>query len=1081
MFGFQNSKHMKCILFLIPIFSVFLSISQDIPYWKDVSVTHINKMDAHTWYIPYQDEKSAIIGNPENSVYYKLLNGSWKFKLSKNPKIRPVDFYKNDYKTDSWDNIPVPANWEMHGYDIPIYVNQPYEFMPYGVQPVPPYLPEDWNPVGQYKTEFTIPSNWKNRQTIIHFGAVKSAFYLWINGEFVGYSEDSKLPAEFDITKYIKSGSNKLAVEVYRWSDGTYLECQDFMRISGIERDVFIYSKPKVQLFDYFFKPDLKNNYNDGSFNVDITLRNINGKPCGNIYVVERPVPPELLNLKVPKPDYYINIKLKDKENLVFEKETGANIYFDTVIYNINTDSFLIKNVKKWSAETPNLYDLIITLKDKNKKTIDIICDKVGFRTCEIKNGQLLINGAAVLFKGVNRHEHDEFTGHVISKESMLKDIKLMKRYNINAVRTCHYPNDPYWYKLCDEYGLYLIDEANIESHGMGYDEESLAKDTTWLKAHMERTTRMVERDKNHPSIVIWSLGNEAGDGINFQKTSAWIKSRDKSRPVHYERAGWEPHTDIYCPMYPGIGHLIDYALRPQTRPLIMCEYAHAMGNSTGNLQDYWDVIEKYDQLQGGFIWDWVDQGYAAQNERGLKYWKYGGDWGDEKVIPSDENFCCNGLVAADRNPHPGLFEVKNVYQYIKFKRVANNADEFEIKNMYDFINLDNFIIKWNITEDTKVIKSGIIEKPDIEPGKSELIDLKISEITFNPDQDYFITFTAEPAVDLPLIPAGYILASEQIQLSLQQKMILKQSDPPKIKLDDAKSSFNIKGMDFSVFINKTYGKITSYKYKGAELLIEGPAPVFWRPITDNDFGWGMQNKCAVWKDVWKDLKVYNYESKVIDGQNIVITFTYQIAEIDAQYIIKYYISGNGQVDIYNHFIPGKKDLPVIPRVGMRMKLPKEMAGLKWYGRGPQENYCDRKTSAFVDVYESTVADQLVTYVSLQETGHKCDVRWLTLSDSLKGLNIIGNPMFEFSALYYTIENLNRESRGSLHLNEVPENDFIELIIDYKHMGVGGDDSWWSTPHTQYNIPAKEFEYTFTLIPSSLKENMFDLYDKLIR
>ncbi|MCD4731221.1 MAG: DUF4981 domain-containing protein [Bacteroidales bacterium] len=670
-----------------------------------------NKVLPHSYFIPFPDEQSAMNLANEDSPFYKSLSGIWKFNWVSDPANKPTEFMKPEYNVNDWDDIPVPSNWELEGYGIPIYVNQPYEWTE---DPNPPYVPHEYNPVGSYRRSFEVPENWEDKEVFIHLGAVKSAFYIWINGKYAGYSQGSKTPAEWNITEFLQSGENIVALQIYRWSDGSYLECQDFWRISGIERDVFLYATPKVYIRDFFVKSTLTNDYRNGLFNLHVDVHN------KTQYV----------------DDYKILVQILDSsQNIIFDK--NKDITFTSTGDAFANYNQIINDPLKWTAETPNLYTLLISLQQDNK-IIETVKHSIGFRTSEIKNAQLLVNGKAVLLKGVNRHEHDPVTGHLISRESMEQDIRLMKENNINAVRTSHYPDDPYWYELCDKYGLYVIDEANIESHGMGYGARSLAKDPAWMDAHLDRIVRMVERDKNHPSIIIWSMGNEAGDGINFTAGYKWIHARDDSRPVHYERAGLGLNSDIYCPMYASIGHIENYARKQPEKPLILCEYAHAMGNSTGNLQDYWDVIEKYDALQGGFIWDWVDQGLLKTDENGVDYFAYGGDYGPEDV-PSDGNFCANGLVSADRKPHPALAEVKKVYQNIQFNLQILPGGEVEIKNMFDFINLDRFNIYWEITGDGTELAKGVIENPDVPAQKTLNFKLPITSMRLRSGMEYFI------------------------------------------------------------------------------------------------------------------------------------------------------------------------------------------------------------------------------------------------------------------------------------------------------------------------------------------------------
>jgi len=743
-----------------------------------------NKVAPHAYFIPFSNIEDAASLQNEKSLYFKSLNGTWKFNWVRNPADRSTDFMKPDFDLSGWDSIPVPANWELEGYGVPIYVNQPYEWTS---DPQPPTVPHEYNPVGSYRKSFSVSPEWNDKQIFIHFGAVKSAFYLWINGEYVGYSQGSKTPAEWNITDFLIQGENSVSLQVYRWSDGSYLECQDFWRISGIERDVFLYAKPRVSVRDYFVNSNLVNDYSDGSFNVYFELHGYQGN--GQKYTTT-------IELK----DDSEKLVLKNQQQVKFNKSGGANIHFADVL----------KNPKKWSAEKPHLYSLIFSL-EKDGVVVEAFQTKVGFRSSEIKDGQLLVNGKPVLLKGVNRHEHDPITGHVISKESMMQDILLMKQNNINTVRTCHYPDDPYWYDLCDKYGLYVIDEANIESHGMGYGERSLAKDPTWELAHVDRVQRMVERDKNHPSIIIWSMGNEAGDGVNFTACYNWIKSRDLSRPVHYERAGLGDNTDIYCPMYASIGYIEKYAQKKQEKPLIMCEYAHAMGNSTGNLQDYWDVIEKYDQLQGGSIWDWVDQGLLETDENGVEYYTYGGDYGPEDV-PSDANFCINGLISPDRKAHPGLLEVKKVYQYIKISLYDLDKGQIRVKNKYDFLNLNFTDLHWELLADGIEVDKGVLKKVTIDPQKEQNIALPVNKMEKQKGIEYLLNVRFITNKEMPLIPVGYEIAAEQIEIpSIKETRLFDTDNFSVLEVDETKSDIKVKAINFAISFDRQNGGISSF------------------------------------------------------------------------------------------------------------------------------------------------------------------------------------------------------------------------------------------------------------------------------
>jgi beta-galactosidase len=1046
-------KHFLFIVLLLSgiVFSTFLLQGQTLYDWENPEMFDQNKEKPHVTYIPYRDIDSAVKNNRKNTPYYKTLTGKWKFHWAKRPADRPEDFYKDYYDVSDWNEIPVPSNWELQGYDIPIYVNSAYEWTQ---KPKPPRITHQHNPVGSYKRTFTIPDNWQDRQVFIHLGAVKSAFYIWINGQKVGYSQGSKTPAEWDITQFLKSGENSVSLEVYRWSDGSYLECQDFWRLSGIERDVFLYSPPRFRIRDFFVHPTLDAQYNNGNIAVELEFQNHFPKLRSGKYTI-----------KMTLLDNEGNTAAETEDEVVPDKKERIS-------------AVLAANVtapKKWTAETPNLYTLILQLADHKRNTTEIMGCKIGFRSVEIKNGQLLVNGKAVYLKGVNRHEHDEHTGHVVSEESMLEDIRLMKQFNINAVRTCHYPDDPRWYELCDQYGLYLVDEANIESHGMGYGEKSLAKAPDWKEAHLDRTIRMVERDKNHPSIIIWSLGNEAGDGINFTATSNWIRKRDPSRPVHYERAGQGPNTDIVCPMYAGIHYLERYAKKKQERPLILCEYAHSMGNSTGNLQDYWDTIEKYSHLQGGFIWDWVDQGLAKTDQNGIKFWAFGGDYGP-KDVPSDVNFCCNGLVNPDRTLHPGIWEVKKVYQNIGFKPVDLATGKIKIVNKYAFINPEHLDIYWEIRSDAALVAKGVLNGRQIKelaPGRSMDLQLEFPHIEPIPGAEYFLNLQARTNRPQPLIPAGHIEATEQMKMPITaQPKYKKLSELPKLTVissidkESQKSFVRIEGNQFDVTFDKTTGSLTGYSYKTKSLLHRAPEPDFWRAPTDNDFGNGMQERCAVWRNAGKNRKLVHFSLRRHNSKVVEVHTRYRLSDIDSRYSVTYIVLGTGEITVHTRLTPGTKEQPELPRYGVSMQIPLRYANVKYFGRGPHENYIDRNTSAHVGKYESTVEEQYFSYISPQENGYKTDTRWLTLLDENgTGVQISGNPLLGFSALRYTNEDLTQPSRGSVHTNELKKQDFIALHIDYKQMGVGGDNSWGARPHPQYSLPFKEYSFSYCLRP----------------
>lgn len=713
--------------------------------WENPEVFRKNREKAHATFYCFENLDKALQGNLNAAKYIKNLNGKWKFKYVGKASQRPKDFYKTDVDNSGWDEIPVPGNWELYGYGFANYSNIEYPF-----KKDQPRIADEYSPVGSYVTYFEMPDDWNKREVFIQFGAVKSGFYLWLNGKEVGYSQGSKLPTEFNLTPYLTKGKNKLAVQVFQFTDGSYLEDQDFWRLSGIQRDVLLFARTKTHIRDFFVKALLDESYQNGVFSLDVELRNMNRKTASGIT---------------------IEYKLMDDANNVVleEKSNKIRIPKDKTI--IQTFNGKIPDVNRWSAEAPNLYKLAITLRNKNGNVLETTAINVGFRTTEIKKGQLLVNGQAVLLKGVNRHEHNEYYGHVVSIDDMIKDIKMMKQFNINAVRTSHYPNDPKWYELCDIYGLYVYDEANIESHGYGYKpDETLANKTEWKAAHVERTMNMLERDKNHPSIIVWSMGNEAGTGPNFLAAYKAMKNRDNTRPVHYERAEKETdikerHTDIQGDMYRSITSVKNKWIGTDPeRPFIWCEYAHAMGNSTGNFQQYWDLIESERQMQGGFIWDWMDQGLAAYNDKGEKYWAYGGHFEPEGQVHSN-NFCMNGVVNPDHTPHPGLWEVKKVYQNIGFKSIDAKSGRITVKNKRFFTDLSDCRIRWELLADGCIVRSGELEQKSIAPHSEHNFKIPYGDFDFS-KAEYFLNIYALNTVETKLLPYGHVIANEQFKIS---------------------------------------------------------------------------------------------------------------------------------------------------------------------------------------------------------------------------------------------------------------------------------------------------------------------------
>jgi beta-galactosidase len=1019
--------------------------------WENPDVVGRNKEPGHVTYIPFADVSAALNNELEQSPFYVSLNGLWKFNWVRKPADRPMNFYKDDFDVSRWDDIRVPANWELQGYGIPIYTDVDYPF-----PANPPHIPHEYNPVGSYRRSFRVPDTWKGRQVFLHFGGVKSAMYVWVNEKAVGYSQGSKTPAEFNITSHVHEGENTLSVEVYRWSDGAYLEDQDYWKISGIERDVFLFSTPNVMIRDFFVVTDLDESYTDGWLEVTVEMNNYFKRTVGK---------------------HFVQVDLFGKDDKpVFERPLRKEFEFDGFGRVEVKFRHPVENPMKWSAETPYLYSLVLSLLDDKGRTIEVLGCKTGFRKVEIKGGQLLVNGLPIMIKGVNRHEHEPETGRVVSEEYMMKDIQLMKQFNINAVRTSHYPNVPRWYELCDQYGLYVIDEANIESHGMGYrPDRTLGNKPAWRKAHLERTIRMVERDKNHPSIIIWSLGNEAGDGVNFEATYAWIKKRDSSRPVQYEQAGIRPHTDIVCPMYRQIHHLEEFLRRGlDKRPLILCEYAHAMGNSVGNLQDYWDYFENHRELQGGFIWDWVDQGLLKHTEGGEEFWAYGGDFGPPGT-PSEKNFCINGLVFPDRKLHPHIWEVKKVYQPIKISPVNLKTGRVKILNSYDFTNLDNFEATWTVTEGAKEIARGTLPEMNVTPHRSRVVTLSLPRIQPEPGAEYFLRLSFSLREATSLLASGHEVAWEQFKLPVFKSALqMEIQEFPSVSLREREGIIEIEGKNFTITFNKRTGTLSSLVFENTELIQSGPTPNFWRAPTDNDFGWNMPRRLKIWKDAGSERIVESIIGKRSSAREVQVHVVSSIPAGESKYFTTYRIFGSGDIIISISFVPGSSELPELPRFGMKMTLPVDFDRISWFGRGPHENYSDRKTGSPAGVYSGEVMDLYHPYIRPQENGNRIDVRWIALSnDKGIGLLAVGMPLLSFSAHHFKEEDfdsgLEKQQRHTFHLKK---RSLVSLKLDYRQMGVGGDTSWGerARPHPEHRLPAQEYSYSFRLRPFSIKE-----------
>ena len=1033
--------------------------------WENPRLTGINNLTPHAVMTICPDVKTAMniryTANAERvkSPFYRSLNGEWKYHYSKTPAQRVPNFWKPDFDDSSWATIPVPSNVEMHGHGIPIYVNSRYPWAWHGVRPSPPVVPEDDpnDTVNSYRRTFSIPRQWEGRRVLITFDGVNSFFYLWVNGQKVGMGKDSRTPVEFDITPFLKPGKNLFAVENFRWCDGSYLEDQDFWRLSGIFRDVYLWSPPDLHIRDFEVKTALDTEYRDADFKLDVKVQNA-GKNESAVTVAGELLDPA--GKSVCKPVIELNAPAGG--------ETEASI------------STSVPNPLKWTAETPSLYRLLLSLKDGSGKTLEVIPVNVGFRKVEIRDGNLLVNGQRILVKGVNRHEIDPDLGEAISVTSMIKDLQLMKQNNINTVRCCHYPNQPAWYDLCDRYGIYLIDEADIESHGMGYGRRTLARDPAYADAHMNRTVRMVERDKNHPSIIIWSLGNEAGDGPNFEATSKWIHERDPSRPVQYEQARERPHTDIVCPMYASVEHLKRYSSRPQTRPLIMCEYEHAMGNSSGNMWDYWNLIYNSPYLQGASIWDWVDQGLRKPLPSGKKdvhgreyFWAFGGDYGPPDT-PSDQNFCCNGLVTPDRKPHPGLNEVKHVYQYVHCKPVDLAARTVEVKNWYDFLNLKDIAsVDWRVTGDGKEIQHGSMPAPDLAPHATTQLQVPVKAFDPQPGVEYFLELSFRLNQDELWARKGHELAWDQFKLpdaAASPALITEGSGPLQVYRSDFLA--RVTGRNFLAAFDTHTGGLISLNYKGVELIKSPLRPDFWRAPTDNDRGRNADKSQGIWRKAHEDAQVTGFDVKQSGPDRVTVTVAENLPKVSAKWQTTYTILGGGDILIDAVFSPGNTNLPKIPRVGMQMVMPAGFERIAWLGPGPYETYCDR-SDARVGRYSGTVRDQFYwDYVEPGESGNKVDVRWVALTNR-KGIGLlaVGQPLLSVNALHYTTDDL----QSAEHPYQLPVRDIVVLNLDWKQEGLGADNSWGAWPHEQFLIPCQEYEYRFRLRPIDKRDDCEEL------
>ena len=1020
--------------------------------WHDLQVNTLNRMSMHTNFFPFKNYEEAKTGDPKRSENYLSLHGDWKFNWVENADQRPTRFYETDFNDTAWGNMPVPGNWELHGYGDPVYLNVGFAWRGH-FKDNPPQVPVKDNHVGSYRRTITLPAAWKGKQVIAHFGSVTSNIYLWVNGCFVGYSEDSKVAPEFDLTPYLKEGDNLIAFQCFRWCDGSYCEDQDFWRLSGLARDTYLYARDKkAYLEDLRLTPDLTDNYTNGTLTIDAKTQN------GTALIHQ----------------------LLDAEgNLVTSTHaTGGKTQLK------------VPNVNRWTAETPYLYTLRTIVVDSHVKKgqqpkkadenayVAVTNQKVGFRKVEIRNAQLLVNGQPVLIKGADRHEIDPDGGYVVSRERMVQDIRIMKQLNINAVRTSHYPNDPMWYDLCDEYGIYVVAEANQESHGFQYGDDAPSKKPMFALQILQRNQNNVQTYFNHPSIITWSLGNETADGPNFAAAYKWIKQYDPSRPVQWERGGVDgPSTDIACPMYRTHQWCEDYARDDsKTRPLIQCEYNHTMGNSSGGFKEYWDLVRKYPKFQGGFIWDFVDQGLRAKDKNGVEIYKYGGDYND--YDPSDNNFNCNGIISPDRVPNPHAYEIAYWHQNIWAEPVDLKAGKISVYNENFFRNLDNYKLVWTVLKNGKAVQTGEVEQLDVQPQQRCEIALPIktdslcphAELMLNVD---FVLKTAEPLLD-----AGTRVAYNQFEMQ-QGACFRKMPKAPAVDKDTRLSLRNKSGENqvvvsnnhFTVAFNRVSGLLATYNVDGKPILGQGGTlkPNFWRAVTDNDMGAGVQKHNRVWREPKLQLVAINAALDKKDNKADVHV-EYDMPEVGAQLTLTYSVMGDGSMRVTQQMTPKTADeRPFLLRYGMVMQLPYDMQVSEFYGRGPIENYADRKLSQNVGIYKQTADEQFYPYIRPQETGTKSDIRWWNqTNDKGFGFRIVSPELFSASALHYSIADLDEGlEKAQRHSPQVPKSKYTELCIDLGQTGVGGVNSWSkeAVALPPYRLPYKQYTFTFTLVP----------------
>jgi len=1010
--------------------------NSNLPEWENPAVFNVGTLPDRAFFASYPSKTEALAGDDRASSHYHSLSGQWHFNFVEKPELRPTDFYKTDFDVSEWPLIDVPSNWQLQGYDYPIYVNHGYGF------PTNKPLTPDYNPVGSYKRDFNVAEEWDGKRIIVHFGAVRSAYYVWVNGQKVGYAEDGKLPSEFDITDVVKPGKNSIAIEVFRWSDGSYLEDQDMWRMAGVQRDIFLQIVPETQLWDFHADTRLTNDFKDGQLDLNVKVAN-SSKKAG---------------ISTVKAEVYDGDKLIWNDEKQVSTQAG-----ETGEVNL-AKSF--KDVTPWSAEVPKLYDLVLTLSQPGQED-QVTHQGLGFKDVKIKDGLLMVNGQPIIIKGVNRHEHDPVKGQAIDRTSMIKDIELMKQYNVNTVRASHYPNDPYWYKLCDQYGLYVIDEANIESHGYGFEEEGLGNDPQFKEAILDRVRGMIERDKNHPSIISWSLGNEIGPGPNIREAYLLAKEMDDNRIVQYEtRANWykEKMTDVVGWMYANREEIENnYLGKYPDTPFIWVEYAHTMSNSGGNLKELWDFVYKHPQVQGGSVWDWVDQGLQQTDENGRIYYAYGGDF-EPAGTRNANNYLANGLVGSDREPHPSLLELKKLYQNVFVEKLSENSYQFTNRNFFkDLSDLDG---EWILLEDGKVALQQALPTMTTAPQQKEVLVLDaLKNFAMKAGSEYAVTFNFKTREVEGVIPKGHIVATEQFILQTPERSIaLEKANGLKLKQTD--NSVTVNSGKVSVGFNTQTGRLDSYNINGTEVVKKGLFPNFWRALTDKDMGNRLGERTArFYKHADIESKVTQVKVEQENGK-AVVRFDLHFPSMNSNGFIEYQVGKNGAValDYQMKFAP---QLPELPRFGLKMQLPDGFDDVSWYGRGPWENYQDRKYAAHLGIYDAKVADLYTPYIRPQENGGRTDTRWLTISNAEGiGFKVSGAPKFDFTAHHNTVEDFDYPKAGkNRHINDIVERPLTELTLDLQQRGVGGDNTWGAQPYDEYRMkPSEQQDYRLELL-----------------